>query len=126
MDVNAYISYLVISISIAIAVATFLYKSGHPFLLLAFHGDSNLAVSVNRLLVVGFYLINIGFICLFSVAGGQVHDAIGFLKYVCSKVGVVLFVLGGMHFFNLFILLTVSRKARLNNSPAPPLISPNA
>src|SRR3954468_24366490 len=108
MDINAYITYLVISICIAIAVATFLYKSGHPFLLLAFRGDEKLAVSVNRLLVVGFYLIHIGFICLFSVIGQAAQTPMEFLKYVCWKVGVVLFVLGGMHFFNLAILLNVS------------------
>jgi hypothetical protein len=125
MDVNAYITYLIISICIAVAVATFLYKSGHPFLLLAFHGDQRLAVSVNRLLVVGFYLINIGFICLFSVVGEPVQTPMEFLKYVCWKVGLVLFILGGMHFFNLAILLGVSRKAR-TAAQAPPLPAPKA
>jgi len=125
MDVNAYITYLIISICIAIAVATFLYKSGHPFLLLAFRGDQRLAVSVNRLLVVGFYLINIGFICLFSVVGEPVNTPMEFLKYVCWKVGLVLFILGGMHFFNLAILLGVSRKARTAAHP-PPLQPPKA
>jgi len=123
MNIEAYITYLIISICIAVAVATFLYKSGHPFLLLAFNGDEKLAVSVNRLLVVGFYLINIGFICLFSVIGDAVQSPIEFLKYVCWKVGVVLFVLGGMHFFNLAILLGVSRKARAT-SHVPPVRTP--
>ena len=123
MDVNAYITYLIISTYVAVAVATFLYKSGHPFLLLAFRGDQKLAVSVNRLLVVGFYLINIGFICLFSVVGEPVNTPMEFLKYVCWKVGLVLFILGGMHFFNLAILLGVSRTARAAALP-PPLQPP--
>ena len=119
MDINAYLTYLALSICTAIAVATFLYKSGHPFLLLAFHNEAKLAVSVNKLLVVGFYLINIGFICVFSVVGEAARDPIEFLKYVCGKVGLVLFVLGGMHFFNLAILLGVSRRARDTQNRGP-------
>ena len=59
-----YISYLAISIGLTIWVARTLYRSGRVFLLDAFHGNADLADSVNHLLVVGFYLINIGYIAL--------------------------------------------------------------
>jgi len=62
--VACYFSYLAISIALTIWVARTLQKSGRVFLIEAFHGNEELADSVNRLLVVGFYLINVGYIAL--------------------------------------------------------------
>jgi hypothetical protein len=55
-----YLSYLAISIGLTIWVARTLHKNGRVFLVEAFHGNEELADSVNHLLVVGFYLINGG------------------------------------------------------------------
>src|SRR5438874_1942582 len=57
-----YASYLAIGVAFTVVVALTLYKNGRVFLVDAFQGNTALADSVNRLLVVGFYLINIGFI----------------------------------------------------------------
>src|SRR3712207_7026266 len=43
---------------------TTLFRSGRAFLIDAFHQNEALADSVNHLLVVGFYLINLGYVSL--------------------------------------------------------------
>lgn len=78
----------------------------------SFLGNEILADSVNHLLVVGFYLINIGFVSLFLSFGerpARFEDAV---EYLTTKVGVVLVVLGGMHFFNMFNFAKMRNKAR--------------
>ena len=52
------------SIGLTIWVARTLHRSGRIFLVDAFHGNAELADSVNHLLVVGLYLINVGYIAL--------------------------------------------------------------
>src|ERR1700729_4379553 len=59
-----YFSYLAISIALTVWVARTLHRNGRVFLVDAFHGNEELADSVNHLLVVGFYLINAGYIAL--------------------------------------------------------------
>ncbi len=59
--VVSYIIYLMISVTLTVWVARTLHKRGAIFLVDAFHGNAELAASVNHLLVVGFYLINIVF-----------------------------------------------------------------
>src|SRR5215471_292632 len=59
-----YFSYLAISIALTIWVARTLHRNGRVFLIDAFRGNVDLADSVNQLLVVGFYLVNIGYIAL--------------------------------------------------------------
>ena len=59
-----YLAYLGISVALTIWVARTLHKNGRIFLVDNFLGNESLADSVNHLLVVGFYLVNIGFVTL--------------------------------------------------------------
>src|ERR1043166_2708778 len=98
-----YLSYLAISIVLTIWVAQTLHKNGRIFLVDAFGGNEPLADSINHLLVVGFYLINIGYVALALKESSAPTNLQGVLETVSSKVGVVLLVLGAMHFFNLAV-----------------------
>jgi hypothetical protein len=55
-----YLAYLLISVALTVWVARTLHRNGRIFLVDSFLGNEPLADSVNHLLVVGFYLINIG------------------------------------------------------------------
>jgi len=77
----------------------------------AFLGTEPLADSVNQLLVVGFYLINAGYVSMalkYGVKPGNLAEAI---EYLSTKVGVVILVVGGMHFLNIRIFSSMRRRA---------------
>ena len=114
-----YLIYLAISIALTIWVARTLHKNGRVFLVDVFHGNEPLADSVNHLLVVGFYLINFGYVSLALKLGYAVATAQESIEALSWKVGMVLLVLGGMHFFNLFIFSRMRRRASLVNGPPP-------
>src|SRR5215468_7330904 len=67
-------------------------------------GNERLAHSVNHLLVVGFYLLNLGFVTVAMRVDHAVVGTASALEVLSWKVGMVLLVLGGLHFFNLFAL----------------------
>jgi len=115
-----YCIYLTLSLALTIWVAQTLHRNGHLFLVDCFHGNAALAGSVNHLLVVGFYLINTGFVALFLKIGGEVNGAQGIFEGVAGKLGIVLLVLGFMHFFNLLIL-AMMRRAALRRCPPLPM-----
>ena len=111
--------YLVIAITLTIWVARTLHKSGRIFLVECFHGNEELADSVNHLLVVGFYLINIGFVSLYLKTTEDVLGARGVFEALSGKMGIVLLVLGGMHFFNLVVFTKMRKRAHLATMPPP-------
>jgi cytochrome c biogenesis protein CcdA len=111
--ISTYLIYLVISIALTIWVAETLRRKGRVFVIAAFNGDEVIADSVNHLLVVGFYLINVGFVSLFLSLGDHPADVTAAFEWVSWKVGVVLVVLGGMHFFNVFNFAKMRRKAQI-------------
>ena len=114
-----YAAYLAISISLTIWVARTLHKNGRIFLVDTFLGNQGLADSVNHLLVVGFYLINIGYVTLALKESARPATVSGSLEMLSSKVGLVLLVLGGMHFFNLLVFSRMRRRAVLRHAPPP-------
>lgn len=114
-----YISYLLISVALTVWVAKTLHKNGRIFLVDAFGGNEPLADSINHLLVVGFYLINIGYVSLALQEGRMPVDLQGVLETLSHKVGVVLLVLGGMHFFNLVVFSKMRKRALLHRTPPP-------
>ncbi|HEY1937551.1 MAG TPA: hypothetical protein VGJ33_06435 [Candidatus Angelobacter sp.] len=99
--VVSYLVYLLISVTLTVWVARTLHKRGAIFLVDAFHGNAELAASVNHLLVVGFYLINIGFVSLALKSDAAVATSRAAIEMLSDKLGFVLLALGGMHFFNL-------------------------
>lgn len=103
----AYTLYLCLSIGMTIWVARVLSESGKIFLIKCFGQDEELAQSTNRLLVIGFYLVNIGFIC--TRLDGWGTYAINLIPDVGSKVGLSVLILGGMHFFNMFMIAKFGR-----------------
>ena len=121
--VYIYIVYTVISIMMTAWVAHTLYKNGRVFLLEAFKGKEEMADSVNRLLVVGFYLVNLGFILLYLRYGTKPTDIENGVEYAATKLGVVLLVLGAMHFFNMYNFDRMRKKGSGYEGKVPPLLS---
>ena len=117
--VTTYIIYLSVSIALTIWVAQTLHKNGRVFLVDVFHGNEALADSVNHLLVVGFYLINFGYISLALKLGYDVNSAREGIEALSWKVGLVLLTLGGMHFFNLLVFSRMRRRSSIRSFDPP-------
>ena len=126
MDITimTYLLYLGITIALTIWVAHTLHKNGRIFLVDVFHGNEPLADSVNHLLVVGFYLINLGYVSLALKLGYDIASPKEGIEALSVKIGMVLIVLGGMHFFNLFVFSRMRRRATMVNAPPP--VAPDA
>jgi hypothetical protein len=110
--VVTYVVYVLISVALTIWVARTLHKNGRVFLIEVFGGDDALADSVNHLLVVGFYLINLGYVTLALKIGDEIGNTQQGIEALSYKVGLVLLVLGGMHFFNLLIFQRIHRRPK--------------
>ena len=112
---TAYLLYIIASIFITIFVARTLSKNGIVYLIDGFNGDVDLARSVNHMLVVGFYLLNLGFVLLRMRTGVDLENLEALLAYLSGGLGFVLFALGCAHFFNMFVIHKFRKTAIENN-----------
>lgn len=118
--VTTYLFYLAISTGLTVWVGRTLYRNGAVFLVEVF-AEEGLAKAVNHLLVVGFYLVNFGFVSLFLRMSGGVRDAQQSIEALSVKVGIVLLVLGAMHFMNMFVLNRFRRRGMAPRQTRPPV-----
>ena len=109
-----YTAYMIVSTALTVWVAQTLFKNGRVFLVDVFAGNEDLADSVNRLLVVGFYLINLGYIALALKIEGEIPDARAGVEALATKLGIVMLVLGAMHFTNMIIFAKVRAGQMVN------------
>ena len=115
-----YLAYLVVSIALTVWVATTLSRNGLVFLEDVF-ADSRLAKAVNHLLVMGFYLLNLGYVAVAMRSGARVPDAAGALETLSYKIGFVLLVLGVLHVCNVYFLGRYRRGRLRQQQGMPPL-----
>ncbi|MFJ8013010.1 hypothetical protein [Streptomyces sp. NPDC096339] len=123
MDLNvvAYVIYLSISIGLTVWVARTLSRNGRVFIGDVLAGNEKLADAVNQLLVVGFYLVNIGFVTLFLRSDVGIETTRELFEALSFKLGIVLLVLGVMHLGNVYVLNKMRRRGIMERQQTPPL-----
>lgn len=119
VSLYAYLAYVAISIGLCVWVGRTLHQNGRAFLVDVFANRQDLADSVNHLLVVGFYLINFGYMSLALKVATPPTTPTEAVETLSWKVGLVLVVLGGMHFFNLFVFSRIRAHKTLSEAPRP-------
>ncbi len=110
MTETVYALYLLIAIGITAWVGRTLSRNGIVFLEQCFGQDRQLAHSTNHLLVVGFYLVNLGFITLTLSLGDEPATLPQAIRFLSGKVGFAVLVLGAMHFFNMGAIAQFGRR----------------
>src|SRR5436190_2284144 len=113
----SYIVYLITSLLITAWVGRTLYRRGRMFPVDAFRGNEAVADSVNHLLVVGFYLINIGYVTLALKYGDKPSGMQQSIEFLSTKVGLVLVILGAMHFINVLSFAKLRTRSQRADVP---------
>jgi hypothetical protein len=122
-----YVVYGVVSVGLTVWLARTLFSNGAIFLESVFE-DPRLAESVNRLLVAGFYMLNLGSSLMwmpadhhtYSDRNGIIHmNSVEAVETLAYKLGVLLVALGVVHFGNLYVFHRIRHRARLNVLPPP-------
>lgn len=116
--VPVYLAYAAIAVPLTVYLARTLFKHGAVFLEDVFKDTPKLADAVNRLLVVGFYLLNLGYAALImkSRGGDTFVEAVEVLAW---KLGALLLSLGAVHFFNLYVFYRIRRRSQILTLPPP-------
>ncbi len=116
-----YLLYLAITVPLTIYVARTLFRNGKVFLHDVFNGNDALAEAVNRLLVVGFYLFNLGYVALFMQNDETIENTEQLLEVLSIRVGLVAMVLGVVHLGNVWVFNRIRRHAAIERQWAPPV-----
>jgi len=115
-NILTYLLYLLIILYVVIYVGTTLYRNGIHFLINTFHGDKVLAMALNKFLLAGYYLLNIGYSIVVLKIWQKVETLQSLLEVLSFKAGGIILMLGGMHLFNLLCCVFIGRRKALKNT----------
>lgn len=113
-----YVVYAAVAVAMTALLARTLYRAGGVFLVDVFEGKPELAAAVNRLLVVGFYMLNLGY-GLFLLRAEPQPTAFDAVAYLINRLAILLITLGVIHFVNVFVFWRIRHRAELRNAPPP-------
>lgn len=118
--VVTYLIYLVLSVGLTVWTARTLSRNGEIFLRDVFRGEDRIAEATNRLLVVGFYLANLGFVALNLQVSASVRTTQHAIEALAPKLGGVALLLGIVHLANVVVLTQVRRNRTAPARPTAP------
>jgi hypothetical protein len=114
-----YAVYATAGIGLTIWLARTLAKNGEVFLEDVFADNPRMAAAVNRLLVVGFYLLNLGYAFLTLKANAPALTARDAIETLAMKLGALLLSLGVLHFVNMYLFHRIRRRGQIRLAPPP-------
>lgn len=127
--IGLYLIYAGLAVALVVFLARTLYRNGAIFLRDVFD-DEDMAKAVNHLLVVGFYLLNLGYaLLLYKVEPGGQRLTVAFNELVI-RLGMLLLSLGVIHLVNMLIFWRIrnhrDRRTIIQNPPTPTFVAPVA
>ena len=114
-----YAAYAAAALMLTVWLARTLFHNGAAFLADTFGDRLELANAVNRLLVTGFFMLNLGY-AMFLMRSDRPQDATGAVENLASKFGILLVSLAAIHFLNLIVFNRVRAHGRPGAPPVPP------
>ena len=115
-NILSYGLYLPITFYITILVGRELHKAGKYFVCEMIRHDKAFANAVNNSLLIGYYLINLGYVTIMISSWQEITCFTSLLITLCDKIGIILITLGFIHFMNMLVLTlsaTDSTKTKL-------------
>lgn len=109
MNTFAYIIYLVTTYFITVHVGLRFYRNGRLYILRLLHGNGELTDFINKVLLTGYYLLNLGYAALMIRSWQTVYNWEQLFTSVLVMVGKILLTLGVIHFFNMAAIYLFSK-----------------
>src|SRR6187402_3057254 len=110
MNILAYIIYLFITYLITVRVGFIFYRNGRLFILELLKNDVALTDFINRILLVGYYLLNLGYATIIVSTWSVVHSWQELFLTITMMTGKILLTLSVMHFFNMLAIYFISKR----------------
>ena len=109
MNIITYILYVLLTSTVIIWVGKTCYSKGEVFILQALN-DPSLTARVNRSLLIGYYLVNLGYVLVSIQTWPSLNSAEEIILELSQRTGILILLLGGLHYFNIYFITVHLKK----------------
>ena len=104
LNILTYLIFFSVISFITVKVGWVFYKNGEHFIHNLMPNDPHLVQSINKLMLVGYYLLNLGYSAVILSLWENITTIEQMIRVLSEKTGIIIIGLGLMHFWNLFWL----------------------
>lgn len=109
-NVIAYCIYGCITIYIIYWVGKLFYLNGRIFILRLFLHDESMTDTTNNILLMAYYLFNIGYAVLQFSFWEDVTGIESLMSSIATKTGILVIILAVTHYFNILLIYLLSKR----------------
>lgn len=106
----SYLIYLPITFYVTVIVGWVLYRKGIVFLNDAFNSNVELAGILNRFLLLGYYLLNLGYAAISIHVFAEINTISQLIEELSKRIGILIMGLALMHYFNMYTFSHFSKQ----------------
>ena len=110
LNLIAYIIFLTVIIFIIIVVGRLCYRNGNVYVSALLPGHENLCYRVNKMLLLGYYLLNIGYAAMTIVNWETVTSLPQLIELIAFRLALIIGILSVLHYTNIFLLTKYVQK----------------
>lgn len=110
-NILAYIVFLSMIIYIIVFVGRYFFTNGRVFILNLFNNNEEQADTINRILLIAYYLFNIGYSFMILRKWEKVHNTSEMFSSITENMSLLIIILAVMHYFNMTVIYILSKKS---------------
>ena len=107
-SIVAYCTYLFFTFSVIIYVGLVCHQHGKVYSLQIFNGNKEISDRTNNILLLCYYLFNLGYCLLTLYTWPKIADLKACIEQVAHRAGTILYILGILHCINIFLIIFIS------------------
>lgn len=100
----AYSVFLTIVIYIIAVVGRICYQNGNIFVMELLQGHEDLCIRINKILLLGYYLVNVGYAAITLISWEPITSITGVIEAIAIKTAVIVGILSLLHYLNIILL----------------------
>ncbi|HYD89866.1 MAG TPA: hypothetical protein VEA37_00065 [Flavobacterium sp.] len=110
LNILAYGIFIGIAAYIIIVIGYICYKNGNVYVLSLMPGHKDLCLRINRILLVGYYLLNIGYAATTLIGWKTISSLTELVEVTVQNTAVIMTILSLLHYLNIFLLANYAKK----------------
>ena len=114
-NISVYIVFIALVSFIIIYVGRYFYTNGRVFIVSLLHDNVPLADNINRLLLVGYYLVNIGYAFIKLKQWTKIDAVATWFSSLATNMATLILILALLHYMNMLIIYSLSKSNSITN-----------
>lgn len=110
LNLLAYCIFLAIVVYIIVVIGRICYRNGNVYVLSLMPGHEDLCIRINRMLLIGYYLINIGYAATTLIRWRTITTYAQLVDMTASALAIIICMLAVLHYLNIYILTKYIQK----------------